>query len=960
MTETIRIGLLGPFQVTVEGLPKAVDGGRQRAVLAALALAAGKPVRSSALAALVWGEDDQATRHRLHAIVNRLRQVLGPDVIRTAAGEYTLDLEPEAVDLHRFRALVAESKRVEGAAELAALDRALALWRGDPLADIDAESLTRAHVPTLTEERLRALERRADLVLDAGGHAELVAELNELTNEHPLREFLWSRLMLALHRSGRQAEALAAYQRVRTLLADRLGIDPGEELQAVHRTVLRPGSGPRPAEAVAAPATAPVAAPAPRQLAIDIAGFTGRAARLSELDRLLDTAREPGRRPVAIAVISGPAGVGKTALAVHWAHRVADRFPDGQLHVNLSGRWRSGSAADAALMTLLLSLGTPPQQIPPDTDGRSAALRTALAGRRVLMLLDNARDADQVRPLLPGSDSLVVITSRNRLRSLRRREGAHLMELDPFTPAESTELLRRVLGPEAVSSHPGAIAELTDLCGHLPLAVALAAERVRNTGIDLPMLVEQARDDTARLDALDDGADDVRKVFSWSYQALPEQAAMMFRTLGTAPGPDVGVEAAAALAGAAPPVALRLLESLVDHNLLTRPRPGRYELHDLLRVYAAELATAVDGEHGRTAALARLLDWYIATGLGARSHVQPTSVGLETPRTEVAPLAFADAPSALRWFETEQDNLIAAVSAAASTGLDRHCWQLVHLLWVHLDRCRAWPEIASLGATGLAAARRTGDRYAEAEMLSMGASLRHLGRFDEAIDTQRRALRLYRDMELRSDQASVLNNLGMIFRSMGRHEDAIDYLRRCVALDEEADEPGDLAVSLLNLAQAYIEAGRAAEAIETAERSLELLRGLSHRRGQGRAMDTIGRAHGQLGDHGAAASWLRRASDVFADIGDRWYQSGSLTSLGRELRAHGSADEAAEVLERALELATAVGDPRAEEIRGLLEDRGDSGPGADASGSTPERALQACAASEHAKGAPGEGVAGRP
>lgn len=914
MTDMIRIGLLGPFQVTVDGRPAPIDGGRQRAVLAALALAAGRPVRSSALAALVWGEDEPTARHRLHAVVNRLRQVLGADAIRSSPGEYTLGLEADAVDVQRFRALINESKHADPGDELVILDRALALWRGEPLADVDADALASAHAPTLVEERLRALERRADLVLDAGGHAELVAELQALTNAHPLREFLWSRLMLALHRSGRQAEALAAYQRIRTLLADRLGVDPGEELQRVHRTVLRQEPEPETARAAA-----PVAVPAPRQLATDIPGFTGRTDRLAELDRLLADA-EHGRAPVSIAVISGPAGVGKTTLAVHWAHQVADRFPDGQLHLNLSGHWQGGSA-DAALMTLLLSLGTPPERIPPDTEGRSAALRTALAGRRVLMLLDNVRDADQVRPLLPGADGLVLITSRNRLRSLRRHEGAALVELDPFTPAESAALLQRVLGPEAVSKHPDAIAELAGLCGHLPLAVALAAERVRNTGVSVPDLVEEASDGTARLDALDDGADDVRKVFEWSYRALPPLPAKLFRLLGTAPGPDIDAPAAAALAGTTTVVALRNLELLVDHNLLKRPRPGRYELHDLLRVYAAELASAVDGEQGRARALARLLDWYIATGLAAWSHLQPTSMGpgLETPRTEVAPLAFADAPAALDWFETEHDNLIAGAGAAEGAGLDRNCWRLVHILWAHLDRCRAWPEIASLGAAGLAAARRAGDRAGEAEMLTMGASLRHLRRFDEAIASQRQALEIYLESGNRSGQATVLNNLGMIFRSMGRHEEAIEHLRRCVRLDEETDEPGDLAVSLLNLAQSYSEAGRAAEAVETAGRSLELLRELAHQRGQGRAMETIGRAHGQLGEHAVAASWLRRASELFAGIGDRWYESGSLTLLGRELRADGCEEEAEGVLVRALEIATEIDDPRAAEIRDLLE-----------------------------------------
>jgi DNA-binding SARP family transcriptional activator/tetratricopeptide (TPR) repeat protein len=900
MTETMRIGLLGPFQVTAAGGSAQVAGGRQRAVLAALALAAGKPVRSSALAAIVWGEDAPDARHRLHAIVGRLRQALGADAISAAVGEYTLDLDPDAVDVHRFRSLTAASKRTSGAAELALLDEALSLWRGDPLVDVDAEPLVLAHAPALAEERLRAIERRTDLVLDAGGHAELIAELGDLTTRHPLREFLWSRLMLALHRSGRQAEALGAYQRVRTLLADRLGVDPGEELQRAHRTVLN-AAPPEP--------LAPPPADVPRQLAADIASFTGRTGPLAELDRLLNGANG------TVAVISGPAGVGKTTLALHWAHRVADRFPDGQLHLNLSGQWPGGPAGDAALMTLLLSLGTPPERIPPDRDGRSATLRSALAGRRVLMLLDNAVDADQVRPLLPGSGSLVLVTSRNRLRSLRRREGAHLVELDPFSPDESAALLSGVLGSEA---HPAAVAELAGLCGHLPLAVALAAERVRDTGMALPDLVEEARDGGARLDALGDGTDDVRGVFAWSYRALAAPEAAAFRSLGAAPGADLGAAAAAALTGI--PGAQRLLETLVDHNLLRRPRPGRYELHDLLRVYAAELAS--EAGEGREA-LSRLLDWYVATGLGAGAHVQPASLdpSLAEPPAGAVPLVFNDSEQAIEWFETEHDNLIAAVAEAEAQGLDRHCWRLVHLLWAHLDRCRAWPEIASLAETGLAAARRAGDRFGEAEMLTMRASLRHLGRFDEAIESQRNALELYRALESAGGQAVMLNNLGMIFRSMGRHEEAIDHLRRCAVLDEEAGDPGDLAVSLFNLARSYIDAGRAAEAVEAAGRSLELLRGLGHRRGQGRATEAIGLAHAQGGAHAEAAVWLRDASAVFAEIGDRLHESLCLTALGRALRAAGRPDEAAVALERALELAAALGDPREAEIRALLDER---------------------------------------
>ncbi|RRR99549.1 AfsR/SARP family transcriptional regulator [Glycomyces terrestris] len=903
----LRIGLLGPFQVTAAGAPVPVAGGRQRAVLAALALAAGRPVRSSVLARQLWGEDTPSARHRLHAVVNRLRQAIGAGAVRAAAGEYALNVPPEAVDVHRFRALAAE--RGGGAAELERLDAALALWRGDPLVDVEAEALALAHVPALVEERLRVVERRADLVLETGGHAELVGELSELTARHPLREFLWSRLILALHRSGRQAEALAAYQRIRTLLADRLGVDPGDELQRAHLAVLRAAPAP------AAPVPGAVAAPAPRQLAADVAAFTGRAAVLADLDRFLDGAGEPGRPPVPVAVVSGPAGVGKTTLAVHWAHRVADRFPDGHLHLNLGGHWPGEPSADAALMTVLLSLGVPPERIPPDTDGRSATLRTALAGRRVLMLLDDVRDAAQVRPLLPGEGSLVLVTSRNRLRSLRRREGAHLVDLEPFTPEESAALLGGVLGPEAVAGHAGAIAELAGLCGHLPLAVALAAERVRDTGVPLPALVEEARDGGSRLDALDDGADDVRKVFSWSYRALPDAEAAMFRALGTAPGPSVGTAAAAALAGTDAHDAQRLLESLVDQNLLRRPRPGRYELHDLLRVYAAELAAAA-GTAPKT--LERLLDWYTAAGLAARAHLQPTSVDPSLGAPGAGAPAFADAQQALDWFETEHDNLIAAVGAAADAGLDRHCWRLVHLLWAHLDRCRAWPEIAALGAAGLAAARRAGDRFGEAEMLTMAASLRHLGRFEESIASQREALELYRELGSAAGQATVLNNLGMVFRSMGRHEEAIDHLRRCAALDEASGDAGDLAVSLFNLARSYIDAGRAGEAVEAATRSLDLLRGLGHRRGEGRAMEAIGFAHGLRGEHEAAAAWLRDASAVFAEIGDRWYESVSLTALGRSLRALGRRGEAAAALERALALATALGDPRAAEIRALL------------------------------------------
>jgi DNA-binding SARP family transcriptional activator len=586
----VTVAVLGPFDLRVDGSSVAVPSRRVRALLTALALRRGQVVRLDSLAEQVWdGELPARTRSSLQTLANRLRALVGAGTIRTELDGYRLDAPPEAVDVARFQRLLDAARGAEAAARARELvGEALALWRGDPLTGAGSELLEREVGPALRERCLAALEWRVDLDLALGGRAgDLVVELQGLASRYPLREPLWARLITAMHRAGRPAEALDTYQVIRTRLVEELGVDPSAELRRVYAEVLAGDTGPAPP-----PAPAPAAAGVPRQLPPRLVGFVGRAAEVAALDATLSPAG--GGMPPVLAV-HGAGGMGKTALALHWAHRVVDRFPDGQVHLDLRG-YGPGEPVDpaTALDVVLRALGVPAGQVPPSRDERSALLRTRLAGRRLLLVLDNARDAEQVRPLLPGGPSLALVTSRSELRGLQVRDGATRRQLRELDPADSVALVRAAIGADRADAEPAAVDELTRLCGRLPLALVIAGERAaRFAGASVAELVAELRAGQDRLDTLadlDDPATDLRAVFSWSYRALDAGTARVFRRLGLHPGVEVTLPAAAALLGAGPGEARRQLDRLVSVHLLEQLGRDRYRSHDLLREYAAERA----------------------------------------------------------------------------------------------------------------------------------------------------------------------------------------------------------------------------------------------------------------------------------------------------------------------------------------------------------------------------------
>ena len=687
----VRVRLLGPVDIVVDGEVRLVRGLRRRAVLATLALHDGEVVGTGRLADAVWGRTAPLTSpNTLQSHVSYVRNLLGGRAaILARPPGYVLELGDDGTDVRLAERLLRQGRQaadpVQGARDLR---EALALWRGRPLADLAGLSWLEEQAERLDllgEQIRRAL---SEARLAAGEHLQLVPELERMATDHRLDEQVHAQLMVALYRSGRQADALSAYQRLRRTLAEELGLVPGPALRELETAILRQDpslDAPAPAarvRSVAPPAPAAPPQPVPAQLPPPAAAFAGRAAELARLDSILPGLAEggPADRVGAItALITGTAGVGKTALAVHWAHRVATQFPDGQLYVNLRGFDPVGPALDPsqALRGFLDAFAVVPERIPAGLDGQVALYRSLLAGRRVLVVLDNARDAEQVRPLLPGSPGcLAVVTSRNHLTGLIATQGAHLLDLDLLPPAEARELLARRLGAGRAGREPDAVEQIMAGCARLPLALTIAAARAA-TSPDFPLAVFAAELGEAGrvLDPFDSGdvATDVRAVFSWSYRALSRGAARLFRLLGLHPGPDITLGAAASLAGITPDQARAMLAELTRGHLLAEHRPGRYAFHDLLRAYATEQAQTCDDDGARSAAAARVLDHCLHAARAAATLIDPffAPAAPAPPRPGVVLAGPATAEEALNWF-TRRTRHAAGGGAAGRRSRFRH------------------------------------------------------------------------------------------------------------------------------------------------------------------------------------------------------------------------------------------------------------------------------------------------
>ncbi|MET8850773.1 BTAD domain-containing putative transcriptional regulator [Amycolatopsis sp. NPDC004625] len=921
VADRLEFRLLGPVEVWRGPERLAISSRHQLSVVAALALQPGRAVSVSALVDAVWeAEPPPSARRQVIKLVSRLRGTLGA-AITTRLGDYLLDAEPDQADAGVFDSAVARARHLAvtdpaGAAE--AIRQGLRLWRGPALSGVTPGLAAQA--ARLAESRLTALEDGIDWGLAAGGHATLVAELTVLVAEHPLRERLVGLLMLALHRSGRTAESLEVYRRTRDRLADDLALAPGAELQQLHLEILRDDSVPVPP-----PAPAPRSAARPdvalsRQLPAAVTGFTGRVAQLDALTGLLDRTDT-----VVISAINGTAGVGKTSLAVYWSHQVADRFPDGQLYVNLRGFDPGGLPVRPAeaMRGFLDALGVPAQRIPAGLAEQAALYRSQLAGRRVLVVLDNARDTSQVRPLLPGSAGcLTVVTSRDHLGGLVVSEGARALPLDLMTTAEAHDLLASRLGPGRLAAEPQAVGELVELCAHLPLALSIVAARVTLTpALSLTELAGQLRDVRDRLPALDIGDADVGAVFSWSYRTLGAAAARMFRLLSVHPGPVISLSAAASLLGTGRETARAALSELVKAQLLTEPGAGRFAYHDLLRAYSAERARTEETSQARRAALHRMLDHYLHTAHAATLLLNPPNdrLSLAAPRPGAVVEELAGDEQAWQWFTTERPVFATAVDRAAETGFATHAWQIAWSTASFCIRAGHWAQMVTTQQVAVAAAGRAGDPHGQAWSLrELGRAYIRLGRHPDARASLRRALELDERLGDLVGQARSHNNLGIVSYAQGAHPEALEQSKTAYALFHAAGHRPGQAEALNAIGWMQTQLGRHAEALRDCTRALELHRAVGSKHGEADTWDSLGCAHQNLGEHRPAIACYRNALDLFEQLGSRHPQADTLIRLGDTHRDAGDVPAARDAWLRALPILEDLHHPDAAALRARL------------------------------------------
>lgn len=891
-----RFAVLGPIRAWRGPEPLPSGTPQQRALLAVLLLRDGRTATAPELIDAIWGEDPpQQALATIRTYASRLRKILDPGLLVSDAGGYAIRLpHPEALDLGIARAVAADAEAArneKGDRALARtlLARALNLWDGEPLAGVPGP-----HAETertrLAEWRLQLLETRLDLDLELGHHAEAVSELTALTAAHPLRERLRELLMLALYRSGRQAEALAVYADTRRLLADELGVDPRPELSELQQRILRAD-----AELARAEDPAPAAAPVhvrPAQLPATVADFTGRASFVNELGAILSGAEG---QVMAVSALAGIGGVGKTTLAVHVAHAARPHFPDGQLYVDLQGTEARPAEPEAVLGSFLRALGTPDTSIPDSPAERAALYRSTLDGRRVLVLLDNARDAAQVRPLLPGTAGCAaLVTSRVRMAGLA---GAHLVDLDVMSPEEALQLFTRIVGEERVRAERQAALDVVGACGFLPLAIRIAASRLaaRRTWT-VSVLAAKLADERRRLDELQAGDLAVKATFELGYGQLEPAQQRAFRLLGLPDGPDISLAAAAAVLDRSEHATEDLLEALVDCSLLESAAPGRYRFHDLVRLYARACAERDEQPPaGRDAALDRLLDFYLATAAGVYGLERPGDrLVAHLSATRYPGLVFTEPRSAQDWLYAEADPLLACVRQAAAhaagPGADAEVpagtgpagagpaadsagagsageapdvlRRAVDLLWAAKDLAESGANSKQYESAATAlrdAAHAAKDPYAEGRARTTLTNT-HLvaGRFAEADDEARQATLLARAAGDPLPSCWAPNDRGIIALYEGRYSDGERYLLEAIAnFRADANYVGE-ASALCNLSRIHVELGRLGSAIDLARQGIAIYdrMGLTLRLANGRyalgialtQADRLSEAHAQLSE----------------------------------------------------------------------------------------------------------------
>jgi len=952
----VRFRLLGPLEIRAGEDWRGIGAPKWRSLLATLLIHPGQIVPADVLINEVWGDTPPAKAANLVSIyVLRLRRLLGDTdstLLVTRAPGYQLRVGPADTDAQLFEIMVRNGRRAlavgdpEGAASQ--LAEALMLWHGSPLADVPPTPLVEAEAERLAELRLDAAELRITAELACGGHAQVVSELRRLLADHPLREGLWLLLMRALDGAGRHAEALDVYGQARSAIADELGVDPGAELRQLYADMLaqddavaKDNGAPagiisagtveassRPPESAPAPAAAsvPRSVPVPAQLPADIADFTGRDDQLKHLCDLLSAAgANDDSGAVRIALVAGSGGLGKTSLAVHAAHRVRGSFPDGQLYVDLLGATSHPLPVADVLARFLRDLGVIGREIPADADERAARYRTTLAGRRMLIVLDNARDAAQVRSLLPGTASCaVLVTTRSRMPDLA---STRLVDLNVLDDDEALALFTRVVGDQRAAAEPEATAELLLACAGLPLAIRICAARLATrSGWTIRAMANRLRDEHRRLDELRVGDLAVRASFQVSFASLPASIhpdgitpADAFRLLGLWHGPTISSAAAAALFGVQEYPAADALEILVDAHLLESKAPDRYQFHDLLRVYSSERAVADLSAPDREAAIRRLLTWYMRTADAAATAVLPYRYnmplgGADDPRQP--PLSFTGAEDALGWYDSERVNVVAATRQASECGMHDIAWRLPAPLFIVFNSRQNWVDCIGTHRIALESARRAGNRQGEAWVLNnLGDAL---GRTNESegIGHLEQAFAIRHEIGDRMGEAQAANNLADAYEHLGRMDEVIGLLRRALELNRDVGDRYGEGVALSNLGAALLGVGRAEDGIDSLQQARRAFAEVGYTDGEGYAMHILGECYVSLGQDSEALECLQRSLNSHQAAGNRNRQAVTLRLLASVQARNGLPEQARESWAQAAGIFDDLGDGvQAAEVR---------------------------------------------
>ncbi|WP_432837825.1 AfsR/SARP family transcriptional regulator [Dactylosporangium sp. CA-092794] len=932
--EDQHVRLLGPIGVVLHGTAVPVAGVRRKAVLAALALSPGQIISAERLIDIVWSDNVPATAgNTLQQHVSHLRGLFRTrDAIVAAAPGYKLDLAGDATDLRTAERLIARAERIEDpAARAAALRGALDLWHSPALADLQEIDWFGAEAGRIELLRTAAFTALVDARLAMGEHTALAGELQALAPHHPLDEVLHAQLILALYRCGRQADALGVLRQIRERLADDLGVDPGRRLRGLETAMLRqdPALEPHPPAVATAPAVhAPVA---PAQLPPAMPHFVGRHGELERLDEALRSHGEPA--PVTVAV-SGPPGVGKTSLAVVFAHRIAPEFLDGQLYANLRGFSPDTAPAEPAdiLHGFLEALGIASQGIPETLEARVGMYRSALAGRRVLVLIDNAHDADQVRPLLPGAAGCVaVVTSRNKLTPLVVHEGATAVPVDVLARDTAHTLLAQRLGQKRVVHEPDAVDDIISRCAGLPLALGIVAARAETEpALSLATIAEQMLVETDALDALSGGDErtDVRAVISWSYTALSPQAARLFRSLALHPGTEISAAAAASLAAVPIAQARRQLAELSGANLLTTLHDGRYGFHDLIRAYALEQAHRRDTVTHRTGALHRLLDHYLQTAHAAAELLDAyrDDIPVADPLDGVTAAPLPTHDKALDWLIAEYRAILALVRLGGTEGFDRRAAQVVCTLTEFVERRGLWPEWKPALGTVLRAADRLGDRRAIAySHRGLARACQWSGDYTDAEIHYRHALDHLTALGDVLGQARVRHSLGRLAELRDELDEALAHTSAGLDLFRQTGDKPGIAKALNGVGWYHCLLGDYREALRCCGEALAILQRLGDRRVEANTWDSLGYAYHRSGDLGQAVDCYQHALALFRDIGDPFHEADVSIHLGDAYAAAADPASARRSWRHAEAILDELRHAGVEEVRRRLGSRPDRG-----------------------------------